>query len=240
MKGSSARLHGKGAQLAPRLGVIRGDTGTVKSDPRLDYHHDMGESAGSDPDDDITGLLVAWSSGDASALEPLMARVYDRLHRLAGRFMNQERDEHTLQTTALVNEAYLRLVRQDRVQWRDQAHFFAIAGHIMRRILVDHARRTASAKRGPDLRKLPLDVLASFSFERAPELLALDEALHTLHAHDAELAKLVELKYFGGLTKEDIAEVLGISSATVTRRYRAARAWLYAYMAQPDAVNDLQ
>ncbi len=199
----------------------------------------MSESARNDLADDITGLLLAWSGGDASALEPLMARVYDRLHRLAGRFMNQERDEHTLQTTALVNEAYLRLVRQDRVQWRDQAHFFAIAGHVMRRILVDHARRAASAKRGPDVQRLPLDVLSCFSFERAPELLALDEALQTLQSHDAELARIVELKYFGGLTKEDIAEVMGISSATVTRRYRAARAWLYAYMAKPDAVNGL-
>ncbi len=192
------------------------------------------------PDDnDITDLLVAWSQGNAGVLEPLMERVYDRLHRLAGRFMNQERDEHTLQTTALVNEAYLRLVRQDRVQWRDQAHFFAIAGRVMRRILVDHARRNTSIKRGANAQKLPLDALDGMTQNRAPEVLALDESLKRLAENDAELARIVELKYFGGLTKEEISEVMAISSATVTRRYQAARAWLYAYMVDSEAIQDL-
>lgn len=142
-------------------------------------------------EDDITALLIAWSDGDASVLDTLMERVYKRLHRLAGRFMNQERDEHTLQTTELVNEAYLRLVRQDRVRWRDQAHFFAIAGHAMRRILVDHARRVGNAKRGGNVQKLPLEALACLPDERAPELLALDDSLKTLAANDAELARIV-------------------------------------------------
>ncbi|MEM7351809.1 MAG: ECF-type sigma factor [Acidobacteriota bacterium] len=195
----------------------------------------------SKPDEaDITALLIAWSHGDATVLEPLMERVYERLHRLAGRFMNQERDEHTLQTTELVNEAYLRLVRQDRVQWRDQAHFFAIAGHVMRRILVDHARRLAKVKRGGNAQKLPLDALACMTEERAPELLALDDSLKTLAANDAELARIVELKYFGGLVKEEIAEVMGLSPATVTRRYRVARSWLYLYIAEGETAADLR
>lgn len=189
-------------------------------------------------EDDITGLLIAWSDGDAAALEPLMERVYDRLRRLAGSFMNQERGEHTLQTTALVHEAYLRLIRQDRVAWRDQAHFFAIAGRVMRRILVDYSRRLGKVKRGSHAQKLPLDALACLTEERAPELLALDDSLKMLAANDDELARIVELKYFGGLTKEEIAEVMGMSSATVTRRYRAARAWLYCYMADDEAVPD--
>ena len=189
------------------------------------------------PDEDaITALLIAWSRGDATALEPLMERVYERLKRLAGRFMSQERDEHTLQTTALVHEAYVRLVRQDRVEWRDQAHFFAIAGRVMRRILVDHARRLGKIKRGSHAQKLPLDALDCLADERAPELLALDESLEMLAANDAELSRIVELKYFGGLGKEEIAEVMGMSPATVTRRFRAARAWLYCYMSDDETV----
>lgn len=185
--------------------------------------------------DETTAYLIAWSRGDASALEPLMDRVYDRLRRLAGTFMNRERDGHTLQTTELVNEAYLRLVRHDRVEWRDQAHFFAIAGRVMRRILVDHARRLSKVKRGCNPKKLPIESVAWMSEERAPELLALDDALGTLAANDAELARVVELKIFGGLGDEEIAEVVGLSTATVSRRYRAARAWLYVYMSDDDA-----
>ena len=189
--------------------------------------------------DEITELLVAWSNGDASVLGRLMELVHDRLHRLAGRFMNQERSEHTLQTTALVNEAYLRLVRQDQGRWRDQVHFFAIAGRVMRRILVDHARRQSRAKRGSGAAKIPLDSLSALSADplseqRSPELLALDDALQALEAEDAELARVVELKYFGGLTKEEIAEVTGLSSATVTRRYRTAKAWLYLFLTEEE------
>lgn len=180
--------------------------------------------------EDITGLLLAWSSGDESVLERLMELIYGRLHRLAESFMNQERPEHTLQTTALVNEAYLRLIRQDQVQWRDQVHFFAVAGWVMRRILVDHARRNAKVKRGGGVYKLPLEELGSIPVERAPDLLALDDALRTLEANDAELARIVELKYFSGMVKEEIAEVMGLSPATVTRRFRAAKAWLYFYL----------
>ncbi|MEM7479692.1 MAG: ECF-type sigma factor [Acidobacteriota bacterium] len=180
--------------------------------------------------DDITDLLVAWSGGDRSVLDRLMEVVHDRLHRLAGSFMNRERKEHTLQTTALVNEAFLRLVRQDRVEWRDQVHFFAVAGWVMRRILVDHARRQSKLKRGANAQKIPLDRIEHLSVERSSDLLALDEALRTLEEHDSELARLVELKYFGGLIKEEIAEVMDLSPATVTRRWRAARAWLYLFL----------
>ncbi|MEM7052642.1 MAG: ECF-type sigma factor [Acidobacteriota bacterium] len=181
---------------------------------------------------EITRLLMAWSGGDGSVLERLMELVHDRLHRLAGSFMNRERDEHTLQTTALVNEAFLRLVRQDQVQWRDQVHFFAVAGWVMRRVLVDHARRHAKVKRGGNAQKIPIEQLEHLSVERSADLLALDEALRTLEAQDESLARLVELKYFGGLTKEEIAEVMDLSSATVTRRWRTARAWLYVYLAE--------
>ena len=181
---------------------------------------------------EITRLLKVWSGGDASALDRLLDLVHDRLHRLAGSFMNRERSQHTLQTTELVNEAYLRLVRQDQVQWRDQVHFFAIAGKVMRRILVDHARRNTQAKRGGKAQWLPLEKAEWMPVKRARELVELDEALKTLEAREAELAWVVELKYFGGLIKEEIAEVMGLSPATVTRRYRAARAWLYFYLVE--------
>ena len=185
---------------------------------------------------EVTRLLIAWSNGDERALGQLMPLVYDRLRRMSGSFLRYERPDHTLQTTALVNEAYLRLVDQGQVRWRDRAHFLAIAGQMMRRILVDHARRRGYAKHGGEAQKISAEELEHLSVDRAPDLVALDEALVSLAEKDAQLARLVELKYFGGLTKEEIAEVLGISSATVTRRWRMVRAWLYRYLVkgEPD------
>ncbi len=179
---------------------------------------------------EITRLLVAWSRGDEDALHELMPLVQERLRRLAASFLNHERSGHTLQTLGLVNEAYLRLIDQEQVSWRDRAHFFAIAGRLMRRILVDHARRQGYAKRGGGAQKVSVEHLERMSIDRPPDLVALDDALKTLAEKDRQLARLVELRYFGGLTKEEIAEVLGISSATVTRRWRMAKAWLYSYL----------
>lgn len=181
---------------------------------------------------EITRLLVAWSHGDEKAIDRLVPAVHDRLRRLAARFLQDERPDHTLQTQALVNEAYLRLIDQDQVDWRDRAHFFAIAGRMMRRILVDHARRRGYVKHGGQARRVSPEELERMTVDRAPELVALDDALKALATRDRQLAQLVELRYFGGLTKEEIAEVLGISSATVTRRWRIAKAWLYRYLVQ--------
>jgi len=179
---------------------------------------------------EITQLLVAWSDGDQEALEKLLPLVYRRLRRLAGSYLRSERPDHTLQTSALVHEAYLRLIQQDKVRWRDRAHFFAIAAQMMRRILVDHARHHGYVKRGGPALRVPAGELDRVSASHDPDLVALDEALKALAETDPEQARLVELRYFGGLTKEEIAEVMGIASATVTRRWRLARAWLYRYL----------
>ena len=164
-----------------------------------------------------------------------MPLVYRRLHALAANFLRHERPDHTLQTGALVNEAFLRLVDQKRVQWRDRAHFFALAGQFMRRILVDHARRLGYVKHGGGFEHISDEILEHTPVERPADLLALDEALNTLAKLDAEQARLVEMRYFGGLSKEDIAQVLGISRTTVTRRFRLARAWLYQYLVHGEA-----
>ena len=186
---------------------------------------------------EITDLLVAWSRGDRDSLEQLMPLVYARLKRMAGSFLRSEPADHRYQTTALVHEAFLRLVRQDRVEWRDRAHFLAIAGRMMRRILVDHARRLARPKHGGDAERLPFEILADRTIERPAELLALDEALAALATRDPGLAELIELRFFGGLTKEEAAEVAGIGTATVTRRMRAAKAWLHKYLVDGEIVD---
>lgn len=185
----------------------------------------MGEAS-----EEITQLLVEWSNGDEKALDALMPLVYDRLRRLSASFLRHERSDHTLQTGALVNEAYLRLIRQDRVAWRDRAHFFAIAGQLMRRILVDHARSHGYKKRGGGAERVSAEVLENVSLERPEELMALDEALTVLAEKDPELVRLVELRYFSGLNKEETAVALRTSPATVTRRWRLAKAWLYRYL----------
>ena len=175
----------------------------------------------------VTSLLLDWSGGDRQALEELMPLVYDQLRLLASGCLRGERQGHTLETAGLVNEAFLRLIDQERVHWRDRAHFFAIAGRMMRRILVDHARRHASAKRGGRVEKVALPDLDLVPVEPETDLVALDEALVALAEQDSESARIVELRYFGGLNREEIAAVLGMSSASVTRRWRMARAWLY-------------
>ncbi len=175
----------------------------------------------------VTQLLHAWTDGDRAVFDRLMPLVYDELRRLARRHLRRERPGHTLTTTALVHEAYLNLIDQNRVQWQNRAHFFGIAAQCMRRILLMHARKRSTAKRGGGQARLPLDDVVVISNERAEALLALDEALTRLEAVDARLAQIVEYRYFGGLTIEETAAVLGISKATVKRDFRTARAWLH-------------
>jgi len=181
----------------------------------------------------VTRLLQDWSQGDASALNELTPLVYDELRRLARQHIRRERPGHTLEATALAHEAYLRLVDQRRVQWRSRAHFFAIAATLMRRILVDHARSRHYAKRGAGVVPVSLDNLATLSDERAGELVALDDVLADLERVDRRKSRVVELKFFGGLTTEEAAEVLGISPRTVERDWDLAQAWLYRAMKAP-------
>jgi RNA polymerase sigma-70 factor, ECF subfamily len=174
----------------------------------------------------VTDLLAAWSEGDRSALEKLLPLAERELHRIAHRYMTRERQGHTLQTTAVVNEAYIRLVDQTRMRWRDRAHFFAVAAQIMRRILINHARDGAAGKRGGGAQRMPLDEVAAISDARANELLALNDALNTLMKADHRKGQIVELRYFGGLSVDEIAEVLSIHPDTVTREWGRARAFL--------------
>lgn len=177
-------------------------------------------------DKNVTDLLVAWRQGDQSALADLMPLVHSELRRLARRQMGRERPDHTLQTTALVNEAYLRLIDLSRVEWQDRAHFFAMAARLMRRVLVDHARSHRSLKRGGTQEKVVLDETLAASAERATDLVALDEALERLSAVDTRKSKVVEMRFFGGLTVEETAEALGVSADTVMRDWRLAKLWL--------------
>ena len=179
---------------------------------------------------EVTQLLVAWSNGDRVAGDELMPLVYDELHRLAHQYMRKERPGGMLQTSALVNEAYLRLINQKDVQWQNRAHFFGIAAQMMRRILVDHARGRQSAKRGGSVRPVPLDEGLIVSNERNAEVLALDETLKTLAALDKRKSQIVELRFFGGLSIEETAEVLGVSPGTVMRDWTLAKAWLLREM----------
>lgn len=175
---------------------------------------------------EMTYLLAAWSEGDRSALDKLAPLVDAELHYLARRYLKRERSDHTLQTTALVNEAYLRLIDQRDVRWQNRAHFFAIAAQMMRRILIDHARKRASAK-GGGAGKLSLEEAAVLSDERAAELIALEEALKSLAEIDERKSRIVELRFFGGLSVEEIASVIGVSPDTITREWRRAKAWLH-------------
>lgn len=178
----------------------------------------------------ITHLLAAWSEGDRSAHERLLPLVEDELHKLAHRYMSRERKDHTLQTTALVNEAYLKLIDQ-KASWKNRAHFFGIAAQIMRRILIDHARQHLSVQRGGG-KMISLEDVAVLTRERAAELVALDEALDSLAQLDKRKGQVVELRYFGGLSVEEAAEVLGISVDTVTRDWRRAKAFLRRELSQ--------
>lgn len=178
-------------------------------------------------DADVTRLLTDWRGGDQQALEQLAPLVYDELRRLAGRYLRRERVNHTLQSTALVHEAYLRLIDQSRVQWQNRAHFFGVAAQMIRRILVDHARGHQAAKRGAGVARLSLDEALDASAPRDLDLVALDDALATLAQLDPQQSRIIELRYFGGLSIEETAEVIGVSPATVKREWASARAWLF-------------
>lgn len=179
------------------------------------------------PTHEVTQLLIEWSNGDKTALDKLMPLIHEELRRLARRYMSRERQDHTLQTTALVNEAYLRLVNRKGVHWQNRAHFFAIAAQSMRGILVDHARGLAYEKRGGGAPKIALDEGMIVSHERAAQVVALDEALVALTRIDPKQSRIVELRFFGGLTIEETAEVLNLSPATIKREWTTAKAWLY-------------
>ena len=176
---------------------------------------------------EITQLLLKWSRGDKDALDRLIPLVYPELRRLARQYMRRENPAHTLQTSALINEAYLRLVDQQDIEWNNRAHFFAVAAQVMRHILIDHARRHHFAKRGAGAQHVPLDETAVIHQERASEFVALDDALKRLAAFDGRKSQIVELKFFGGLTVEEVAEVLKLSPITIKREWRAAKAWLH-------------
>jgi RNA polymerase sigma factor (TIGR02999 family) len=174
----------------------------------------------------VSQLLIAWSQGDEAALQQLTPLVYDELHRLARRYMRRESPGHTLQTSALVNEAYLRLIDQRNVSWQNRSHFFGIASQLMRRILVDHARSHARQKRGGNAQRLSLNTTAVSTKERVVDLVAIDEALTKLAELDSQKSRIVEMKFFGGLTNDEVAECLNVSSRTIEREWRKSKAWL--------------
>jgi RNA polymerase sigma-70 factor, ECF subfamily len=184
------------------------------------------------PPEEFSALLRAWSGGDQSALDKLIPLVHDELHRLAHSYMRRERAGHTLQTTALVNEAYLRLVDAKLVQWQDRAHFFGIAAKLMRRILVDFARSRGYQKRGGRLRKVSLDEALLVASGPQEDLVRLDDALKTLEEFDPRKARVVELRYFGGLSVDETEEVLKVSGITVMREWNMARLWLLKELKQ--------
>jgi RNA polymerase sigma-70 factor (ECF subfamily) len=176
---------------------------------------------------EVTRLLVDWSNGNQAALDQLMPLVDRELHRLAHHYMRHEKPGHTLQTTALVNEAYLKLIDQRNVQWKNRAHFFALSAQLMRRILVDHARKRKYAKRGGDAQKISFAEVMAVSPERSADLIVLDDVLKKLAAIDLRKSKVVEMRFFGGLSVEETAEALGVSPLTVKRDWKMAKAWLY-------------
>ncbi|MBI3425247.1 MAG: sigma-70 family RNA polymerase sigma factor [Acidobacteria bacterium] len=184
---------------------------------------------------EVTRLLLAWNNGEQAALDQLLPLVNAELRQLAKRYMRRESPGHTLQTSALVNEAYLRLIDQKQVQWQNRAHFLGIAAQLMRRILIDHARKAHYAKRGGGALRVSLDETAAVTEAKAAELLAVDEALEKLTAMDARKGRLVELRFFGGLTEEETAEVLGVSVPTVQRGWRAAKAWLHRMLTEGES-----
>lgn len=176
---------------------------------------------------EVTELLVEWQRGDAAALDKLTPLVYDEIRRIAHRYLKRERNGHTLQTTELVNEAYMRLLGSQRIDWQNRAHFFGVTAQVMRRILIDHARRRRYAKHGGEARHVSLENALLMTRQRATELILLDEALAELARIDPRKSRVVELRYFGGLSLDETAEVLQISLMTVRRDWRSAKAWLY-------------
>jgi RNA polymerase sigma factor (TIGR02999 family) len=210
----------------------------IQVDPSRDWPAKKGDKIGlavqermmtlSTPD--LTELLLDWQQGDLTALNRLTPLVYDELRRIAHRYVQRERHGDTLGTTALVNEAYLRLAGQKKIEWQNRAHFFAVIAQVMRHILIDNARRRNYVKHGGDAQRVSLTEAESMSADRARELLALDDALAELAEFDVRKSRVVELRYFGGLGLEETAEVLEVSVMTVRRDWRAAKAWLYRRM----------
>jgi RNA polymerase sigma factor (TIGR02999 family) len=192
----------------------------------------------SDPDN-VSRLLAEWRDGNQQAFEEMLPLIYDELRRLAHSFLNRERQGHTLQTTALVHEAYLKLVHQRDARWQNRAHFFAIASQAMRRILIDSARKHIAEKRGGGAEKLSLDEVAAISPEPNTSLIALDLALTRLAEIDSQQSRIIELRYFGGLTVEETAEVLSLSPATIKREWTMARAWLHQELSGDDGESCL-
>jgi RNA polymerase sigma-70 factor (ECF subfamily) len=186
----------------------------------------------------VTQLLFDWQRGDESALKKLTPLIYDELRRLAHRYVKHERSGHTLQTTALVNEAYVRLAGQERPAWQNRAHFFAVTAKVMRHILIDHARRRRYLKHGGQFQQVSLAEASLMSEARAGELIALDEALDELKNFDPRKHAVVELRYFGGLSLEETAEALELSVMTVRRDWRAAKAWLFQRMREADESDE--
>lgn len=189
------------------------------------------------PPEEVSQLLRNWSAGDRQALDKLIPLVYQELRGLAHHYMRQERVGHTLQTTALINEAYMRLADYKRMRWQTRAHFFAVAAQVIRRILVEHARSRKYAKRGGGAQRVSLEEVAIVSRDRSAEVIAVDEALTELEAWDSRKCKIVELRFFGGLSIEETAEALKISTTTVEREWRSAKAWLYREISEGGRVE---
>lgn len=203
----------------------------VSSLNRRNYYSEVSPVSQSPPQD-ITRLLIRLTEGDRAVLDDLLPLVYGELRRVAAGYLRRENSGHTLQPTALVNEAYIRLVDQTQVRWQNRAHFLGVAAQMMRRILVDHARGRQAEKRGGEYQKLSLDENIDVSGDRSAELVALDEALDRLAALDPQKSRIVELRFFGGLSVEETAEVIGVSAPTVKRQWRMAKAWLYGQVQQ--------
>lgn len=183
---------------------------------------------------EITSLLAAWRAGQQDVVDELMPLVYDHLYKIASRHMAGERSNHTLQPTAVVNEAYLRLLKLNRIGWQDRSHFFAISARLIRRILVDHARHHSFAKRGGGRPDLPIAEARELIIERPEEMVQLDQALQGLERFDGEKALIVELKFFGGLSNDEIAEIQEVSRTTVVRHWRVAKAWLFRELSREE------
>jgi len=195
------------------------------------------ENGRDEPRHDVTLLLAKWRRGDDQALNELVSLVYNELRRLAGRYLNHESVGQTLQTHDLIHEAFLRLIGQRHVDWQNRAHFFGIAAQMMRRILTDHARRRSYGKHGGGVRLVLLDDVPDIAATSDADIVAVDEALVELKEVDEELAKIVELRFFGGLEHDEIAAVLGVSNVTVRRRFRIAKAWLYRRLSGGEPVD---
>ncbi|MEP7341940.1 MAG: sigma-70 family RNA polymerase sigma factor [Acidobacteriota bacterium] len=218
----SRRLHRQVGQLIDSVCAKWISSPAFQSNPESPPEEELATPSSHD----VTQLLKDWRNGDQQALERLTPLVYDELRRLAARYLRREREGHTLQATALVNEAYVQLIGQQQLDWQNRAHFIGVAAHLMRHILVDHARTRATAKRGVGEKPLPLDEAIEVPGKTAPDVLALDDALKDLAKRDERKSRIIELRYFGGLSMEEIAEVTNLSVATLRRELRMAEAWL--------------